>query len=75
MSTALALIAASKEILDIVNASIAVVASLRRQGMTNEELNVLFDKVDAGGPALTLDDAQAANDRLKEHLAAARQIK
>lgn len=65
---------AAIEGLKAINAAFALIASMRRQGMTNEEINARFDAVDAGGEAVTIDEVQAANDLFQQHLDAAKQI-
>jgi len=71
-----AIVAASVAIEGIkaINAAFAVIASLRRQGMTNDEINARFDAVDAGDDAVSIDEVQAANDLFQQHLDAAKQI-
>lgn len=57
----------------VINGAFTVINSLRRMGMTADEINARFDMVDAGGEAITveqvqtkLDDFQAALDAGKE---------
>lgn len=71
-----ALVAASVAIegLKAINAAFAIIATLRRQGMSNEEINARFDAVDAGGDAVSIDEVQAANDLFQQHLDTAKQI-
>lgn len=59
---------------DLINASIGIVAMLRRQGWTNEDINARFDAIDAGGPGITQAELQAKYDAWQAHLKAAEQI-
>jgi len=58
----------------ILNGAFSLIAMLRRQGMTNEDINARFDIVDAGGQAISVAEVQQSLDRWQQALDAADQI-
>ncbi len=61
-------------IAEVLNAGFSLIATLRRQGMTNAEINARLDLVDQGGKAITVDEVDAQLSAWQQALNAGKQM-